>query len=237
VTAPVREARAAAGGYRWVELWGWPLRLMHWLAAIALVVLILTGFFIGKPYFATSGEASSHFLLGRVRFIHFAAAGLLIATGIVRVYWLLAGNRFERWRALVPVRPRAWRNLYRQGRAYLLVRPEEAPRFLGHNPLAQFSYTAIYVLVILQAMTGFALYAQATPNGLIAAAMGWVAPLFGGLPVVRFVHHVASWAFVIFIPIHVYLSIRADVLEHGGMISSIITGGRFVPAGQRHEDE
>ena len=50
------------------------------------------------------------------------------------------------------------------------------------------------------------------------------------MQIVRFVHHVCTWVFLIFIPIHVYLAIRADLLERGGTISSIITGGRFVPA-------
>ena len=49
-----------------------------------------------------------------MRLVHFAAAAVLVATAIVRMYWLLAGNRFERWRALFPVRPRDWGNLLRQ---------------------------------------------------------------------------------------------------------------------------
>ena len=59
----------------------------------------------------------------------------------------------------------------------------------------------------------------------------------GGMPVVRFVHHVGTWGFLIFIPIHVYLAIRADLLERTGVMSSIISGGRFVPADQQFVDE
>ncbi len=58
-----------------------------------------------------------------------------------------------------------------------------------------------------------------------------------GISVVRFVHHALSWAFLIFIPIHVYLSIRADHLERTGVVSSIISGGRFVPTDQKFTDE
>jgi Ni,Fe-hydrogenase I cytochrome b subunit len=57
------------------------------------------------------------------------------------------------------------------------------------------------------------------------------------MPVVRFVHHVSTWVFCAFVPIHVYLATRADVLEHRGSVSSIVTGGRFVPAGQHFDDE
>ena len=72
------------GNFTWVYVWGAPLRAMHWIAALCLVSLIVTGFYIGGPYFMTSGEASSHFLMGRVRFIHFVAAAVLVMTGIVR---------------------------------------------------------------------------------------------------------------------------------------------------------
>jgi len=57
------------------------------------------------------------------------------------------------------------------------------------------------------------------------------------MPVVRFVHHVGTWGFLIFIPIHIYLALRADHLERTGVISSIVSGGRFVPADHEFVDE
>lgn len=226
-----------AGRYRWVYLWQWPIRAMHWTAAICLVTLAVTGLYIGKPYFMTGGEASSHFLMGWVRFIHFAAAALLVMTAIVRTYWLFRGNRYERLPALFPVRRRDWGNLVRMVRYYLMLEPEQASRYLGHNPLQQFSYTAIYGLGAIMVVTGFALYGQSNPSGFIYGATNWIGALMGGMPVVRFVHHVGTWGFLIFIPIHVYLSIRADLLERTGVMSSIISGGRFVRTDQHFVDE
>lgn len=226
-----------AGRYRWVYLWQWPIRAMHWTAAICLVTLAVTGLYIGKPYFMTGGEASSHFLMGWVRFIHFAAAALLVMTAIVRTYWLFRGNRYERLPALFPVRRRDWGNLVRMVRYYLMLEPEQASRYLGHNPLQQFSYTAIYGLGAIMVVTGFALYGQSNPSGFIYGATNWIGALMGGMPVVRFVHHVGTWGFLIFIPIHVYLSIRADLLERTGVMSSIVSGGRFVRTDQYFVDE
>ncbi len=224
------------GDYKWVYLWQWPIRAMHWAAAGSIVVLVVTGFYIGAPYFMTGGEATPRFAMGWMRFLHFLAAAVFVTTGIVRAYWLFAGNRFERWRALFPVRPRDWVNLYRMVKFYLMIHPERAPRYLGHNPLQQLSYTAIYVVAIVMVLTGFALYGQANPDGLIRALFGWVIPLLGGNQAVRFVHHALTWAFLIFIPIHVYLAIRADKVEETGTISSIVSGGRFVPADEEFED-
>jgi Ni/Fe-hydrogenase 1 B-type cytochrome subunit len=227
----------ASGDYQWVYLWHWPIRAMHWAAAGAIVVLAVTGLYIGRPYFAPSPGPATPFLMGWVRFAHFAAATVLVATAIVRVYWLFAGNKFERLAALFPVRPRDWVNLAKQVKFYLLIHPERAPQYLGHNPLQQLSYTGLYAVAALEVLTGFALYGQSNPGGLIFALFGWLGPALGGMQNVRFVHHVVTWIFLTFIPIHVYLAIRADLLEHGGSISSMITGGRFVPRHRKYVDE
>jgi Ni/Fe-hydrogenase 1 B-type cytochrome subunit len=233
-----RGGLAASGEYRWVYLWSWPIRAMHWIAAISLVTLALTGFFIGRPYFMAGGEAGSPYAMGTVRFVHYVAAALLVMTGIVRLYWLFAGNKFERWRALFPVMPKDIRNLLRQMKHYaMLDKHGQEPHYLGHNPLQQLSYTGLYVLALVEVITGFALYVQATPQSWGFQIMGWVIPGLGGLQTVRFIHHVTTWFFLAFIPMHVYFATRADVMEREGSISSIISGGRFVSAEHRYEDE
>jgi Ni/Fe-hydrogenase b-type cytochrome subunit len=225
------------GSYKWVYLWGWPIRAMHWIAVAAIVVLAVTGFYIGRPYFMTGGEAANHFLMGWMRFLHFVAAGALVATGVVRLYWLFAGNKFERLAALFPVRPRDWANLVKQVKYYLMIQPDKAPHYLGHNPLQQLSYTALYLVTGVMVLTGFALYGQYNPGGLFYSLFGWIVPLLGGLPQVRVLHHVLAWVFLIFLPIHIYLALRADIIERGGTISSIISGGRFVPSDKHYIDE
>jgi Ni/Fe-hydrogenase 1 B-type cytochrome subunit len=226
------------GEYRWVYLWHWPIRAMHWTAAAAVVVLLITGFYIGAPYFVRpSVPLTTPFTMGWLRLTHFVAAGILVATGIIRVYWLFAGNRFERWTALFPVRRSDWVNLYRTIKYYLMIHPERAPRYLGHNPLQQLAYTLVYVAALVMVVTGFALYGQSNPRGVIFATFGWVNPLLGGSQIVRFVHHVLSWFFLIFIPIHVYLSIRADVMEREAAVTSIVSGGRFVPSDEHFADD
>ncbi len=228
--------RPPEGDYLWVYLWGWPLRVMHWTAAFAVVALVVTGIYIGRPFVTTSGEAVDHFLMGRMRFVHFLAAAFLVATGIVRLYWLFMGNRFERWPALIPLRGREWKALWLQLKYYALLEPVR-PRYLGHNPLQQIMYTGVYVIVVIMAITGFAMYGQSNPTGLIAGAFGWVAPMLGGMQVVRLLHHALMWLLVLFIPIHIYTSLRADWGERSGVISSMISGGAFVDSDHEFLDE
>jgi Ni/Fe-hydrogenase b-type cytochrome subunit len=242
-------AEAAAGGaksaegydreigeYRWVYLWQWPIRAMHWAAAASILVLIVTGFYIGKPYFTSGPQAASPYLMGWFRLAHFVAAGVLVATGIVRMYWLFAGNSYENWKALVPVRARDWKNLVRMIQKYLMIHPERAPHYVGHHPLQQWSYTLVYALTLFMVVSGFALYGLYNPGGLFYRGFGWFGAALGGAQATRFWHHVLTWAYLVFVPMHVYLSLRADVTEKEGTMSSIFSGGKFVRADLDYED-
>ena len=228
---------ATSGEYRWILLWRWPLRLTHWVSAACIVVLSVTGFYIANPYFSTWGEASSHFLMGWARFLHFTAAAVIVGAMIIRVYWLFAGGRYASWRALLPVHRRDWKNLMKMLRYYFLVKQEEMPHYLGHHPLQQLSYTAIYALVLIHVLTGFGMYGMSNPGGLIHSLFSWVGPAFGGIQYARFWHHILTWVLVAFIPLHVYLAFRADVMDQEGEMSSIFSGGRFVRANIKFEDE
>jgi len=214
--------------YKRVYLWNWVVRAMHWLSAVCVVVLAVTGFYIGRPYFVSGGEPIDHFLMGRFRFVHFAAAGVLVATAIVRIYWLFVGNRYERWNALLPYGKQDWVNMWLVVKKYLFVQPWRAPHYLGHNPLQQATYTLIYATAVMQVVTGFYMYGLSNPGGFFFAAFGWVGPLFGGAQVVRFFHHVLTWVWAIFLPVHIYLTIRADVVHQESRISSMVGGGRYV---------
>jgi Ni/Fe-hydrogenase b-type cytochrome subunit len=228
---------APRGNYRWVYLWQWPIRAMHWAAAVCIVVLAVTGFMIGRPWFITSGEASSHYYIGFARLVHFLAAGVLVATALVRFYWMFAGNQFERLGALFPVRKRDWVNLWKMIKYYLMIDTEGVPKYLGHNPLQQLSYTFVFLVAAVMVLTGFAMYGQSNPNGFIWTMFHWVNNVTGSLQYTRSIHHVSTWIFLIFIPIHVYLALRAEVIERTGTISSIVSGGRFVPKDEDFVDD
>ena len=85
-----------------------PVRLWHWVNALAIVTLALTGYLIGSPLPTLSGEASDHFLMGYIRFVHFAAGYILIVGMLFRVYWIFAGNSHAREIFLPPVASRHW---------------------------------------------------------------------------------------------------------------------------------
>ena len=121
--------------------------------------------------------------------------------------------------------------------AYLFIHPERRPEYLGHNPVQQFFYTLLYMVALVMVVTGFAMYGQSNPGGFFYTTFGWVAGVFGGIQMTRLIHHLLTWVFIIFVPIHIYLSLRVDILERSGTISSIISGGRFRPVDVTYQDE
>ena len=108
---------------------------------------------------------------------------------------------------------------------------------IRHNPLQQLSYTFLYLVGLVMIVTGFTLYGQAAPGSVIFRLFAWVIPLLGGIQMVRVVHHVLTWFFIIFVPIHIYLAWRSDIMERSGTITSIVSGGRFVSTSETYVDE
>jgi len=209
---------------------------MHWIAALAIVVLIVTGLYIGRPYFLTAG-GPPQYLMGYIRLIHFIAAGALVMTGVVRVYWLLAGNQFERLPALFPIRTRDWVNLVKQVKYYLMIGEGDSVHYIGHNPLQQLSYTFTYVVALVVAVTGFAMFGQANPGGFWYTITEPMTNAVGGIQMVRLVHHLCVWWFIIFPIIHIYLVLRKEITEHGGGLSGIVSGGHYIRADVDYVDE
>ena len=70
---------------RRVFVWQLPVRFFHWINALAIVVLCVTGYLIGKPpALMSSGEAYERFVFGWIRYIHFVAAYIFFFNFILR---------------------------------------------------------------------------------------------------------------------------------------------------------
>jgi Ni/Fe-hydrogenase 1 B-type cytochrome subunit len=206
-----------------VYVWELPVRITHWVNVITIGILVVTGFYIASPFITTSGPATDQYLMGTVRFIHFVAAFVFTISVLFRVYWAFVGNTYANWRQIVPTKRARRRGIRRMLGFYLFLR-REAPAVVGHNPLAGSAYLVVFILFILQIITGFALYALPLEHGAFwATAFGWVIVVFGEQPV-RLVHDIIMWLILAFVIHHVYTAILIDIQERSGLVSSIITG-------------
>jgi len=71
------DADPAARAGQTVPVYEGPLRLWHWVNALAIATLAVTGYLIGSPLPTQPGEASANFLMGYIRFAHFTAGYVL----------------------------------------------------------------------------------------------------------------------------------------------------------------
>lgn len=206
-----------------------PVRLWHWINALAILVLCGTGYLIGSPPPAVGGEASDSFLFGYIRFAHFMAGYVMIIGFVFRAYWAIAGNEHARQIFLPPLHsPTFWKEVVYEGKWYLML-VREPKKYEGHNPLAalimHFGFVWFTVFMIV---TGLALYGEGEGMGSWQYDWfsAWVIPLFGQSQDVHTWHHLGMWGILIFIIIHIYAAVREDIMSRQSIISSMFSGWR-----------
>jgi Ni/Fe-hydrogenase 1 B-type cytochrome subunit len=215
-----------------VFVWELPVRVYHWVNAGCVVVLIATGYLIGRPFLPQpGGEASFSYLFGWIRFIHFVTAFVFFFNFLARIYWGFTGNEYARWDNFLPLSRRLLVKQINEAidvvRIELIhgqVRPLESA---GHNSLAAWTYFASFLAFLFQVVTGFGMYA-AMSNSWLPQMFAWIVPLMGGDFAVRQWHHAMMWFFVIFSMVHVYLVFYHDYVEGRGIVSSMTSGWKFM---------
>lgn len=219
---------AVAPSVKSVYVYEAPVRVWHWVNALSILVLGITGYFIGSPLPTQPGEASANFLMGYIRFAHFAAGYVLTVGLLGRAYWAIVGNHHARELFWVPIFQRTyWSDLLGMLKWYAFLAPRPG-RFVGHNPLARFAMVFGFLLLALfMVITGFALYGEGAQMGSWQERMfGWVIPLFGQSQDVHTWHHLGLWGMVIFVLLHVYAAIREDIMGRSSIISTMVSGRR-----------
>ena len=207
-----------------------PLRIWHWVNALAITVLALTGYFIGSPPPSMQiGEAAHQFFFGYIRFAHFAAGWILAIGFLGRIYWAIFGNHHARQLFYLPFwSGRYWAEVWHEVKWYLFM-TREPKKYVGHNPLAQLAmFFFITIGVSFMIITGLALYSEGLGTDSVLYAMfGWVFGLFGNNPhIVHTFHHLGMWWILIFMIIHIYVAIREDIMSRQSIVSTMISGHR-----------
>ena len=207
-----------------------PVRLWHWINAFAIIVLCLTGYFIGSPPPSMQiAEATHQFVFGYIRFAHFAA-GLILTVGfLARIYWAIFGNHHARQLFKLPLLSRHWwAEVWFEIKWYLFLE-REPKKYVGHNPLAQLAMFFFITLgVSFMIVTGLALYSEGLgQDSLLYKMFGWVFLVFGGNShVVHTFHHLGMWWIIIFMIIHIYVAVREDIMSRQSIVSTMISGHR-----------
>ena len=222
-----REVKMIDLGNGRVKIYAWelPVRIWHWVTVLATVLLLITGFYIGRPIVSpgTDGSADPYFM-GWMRLTHFVAGFVFILALVLRIYWTLFGNRYSTF----DVYKKGYVRGFWETVKFYLFFTHRKPHYIGHNPMAQFAYWIFFGLVaIILSLTGMYLFVEPQPDTWLGKSFLWMGTLVGESKTIRDVHHWMAWFVLIFIILHVYLAFREEYLERNGTMGSIFSGWKI----------
>ena len=221
-----------------INIWSATLRFQHWANMALIVIMSMSGYYIMNPFFGPAAETGHDvgYLMGWVRLIHYVSAYLWLGLGFSRlVLSFTAKDRQLRWRSLWPLNSREdVKGLWGTIQYYLFLK-KEGPLYLAHNPLQQFAYTGIYVMCLIQMLSGIVLYGLYNQTDwfwvIVAYPMHWM-----GVSTIRMIHALIMFVLWSVVIVHVYLATRADALERHGGVSSMVNGGVWLRRGAKPVD-
>ncbi|MDI3298775.1 MAG: Ni/Fe-hydrogenase, b-type cytochrome subunit, partial [Bacillota bacterium] len=152
---PASSGAPARAGERPREEFSASTRWMHWLRALFITYLLLSGFEIANPYLQSNLgiPTRDNFLVGLVRGAHEMVGFALIAVTLVRIYTFILAREWRDGRVVLS--GRSWAS---QIKYYLLLQGEERNEAGRYGPLQFVTYLVFYVLLVLIALTGWLLY-------------------------------------------------------------------------------
>lgn len=217
----VVEVEEFTAAYRW----------QHWVRALAIVILTMTGFYIAYPFIDPSSNAEpTNFLYANIRAIHLIFGFLMIAAVLIKTYLTLFGKAQTYKSEFVSMKDLINPKIWIQQLGYYMFLCKH-PHLKGiYNPLQFMAYFGMYILFFLLIITGIVLHVHVYHEGLggLLYGMGrWFEVLMGGLANVRSIHHVSMWALIIIIVVHIYMAIFNAVFGKNGSMDAIFSGMKW----------
>jgi Ni/Fe-hydrogenase 1 B-type cytochrome subunit len=225
--AAVALSEVAANELVKVYVWQMPVRITHWLIATTLVILSVTGFYIGRPFMTVSGPAGESFVMGWMKVIHLYSAWVFTGAVVVRIIWMFTGNKYAHWDKFIAVNRTRRRGIMPVVSFYMFLR-NKPPAYVGHNPVAASAYSLVFGLYFLAIATGLVMHGASADVGSLMAWFGGWAPLLGGLQIARWIHHVVMWLLLGFAVHHVYSAWLMSIVDADGTMDSIFSGYKWV---------
>jgi len=201
-------------------------RWQHWVRALAIVVLTVTGFYIAMPFVSpVPNSEPTNFMYALFRAWHEIFGFVLTAVILFKSYLFVFAKRYRGEIGSVKdfLSPKVW---MQQIGYYLLV--TKHPHLRGtYNPLQFIAYVGFYMLMAILIITGLILYVHVYHEGLggmLYGSMMSLEVMLGGLAWVRELHHIAMWGVIIFVSVHVYMAIFNAVFGKDGSMDAIFSG-------------
>jgi Ni/Fe-hydrogenase 1 B-type cytochrome subunit len=232
--APAADDESAVREY--VHVWDRVVRSTHWLIFLSIVVLSVTGIYIGHPFLIVAGRARDHFVMGTMKVVHFYTAIVFTLAVLSRILWMFIGPHPARWDQFIPVAKARRQAFVDTLKYYFWMRPR-APVVSGHNPLAGLAYAGVFLLYLVMIATGFGLYSLNAAYSSPMIYFHFLLAVFGGAQMSRWIHHAVMWLLIAFFVHHLYSAILFSAVEKAGAIESIFSGNKWLPRGLMNREK
>lgn len=205
-------------------------RLIHWITFFAVLDLMITGYYIGKPTaIYGQGEPYNTFIMADIRYYHFLGAMALDVVLMVWAYLAFMSIHHAYWKEMIPT-PRVLRDAYCVMKSYFTyIKP---PFYRHFDPFDGLMFLLLIMLIAFQLLTGFQLYVEGLPQDywwskLIHLTTDWVEWVLGSPQKVRLAHHIFQWIMLSGIIVHVYLQVTKTIIWRDGHIGQIVGGYKY----------
>ena len=173
------------------------VRTMHWINAVAMILMIMSGWQIynASPLFNFSFSRSITLggWLGGALLWHFAAMWLLMINGLAYLITGFATGRFRR--KLFPITPKGVFTDLKAALTFKLAHDDLS----AYNYVQKLLYAGIIVVGVVIVLSGLSIWKPVQLQYLTA--------LFGGYDVARYVHFVCMSLICLFLIVHVALAL------------------------------
>ncbi len=180
-------------------------RIYHWIHLISMGCLGFTGLYIYWPFFQAP--------MKWMQFTHYVAMYVILAVLILRISYAILHRRRD-WHEF-GLGLKQWKMLPHYIGYYIFIKKEHHKDVGAYNPMQRLTYIFFGLLLIPQAITGFALYPST------ASYFTWLTSLMGGAAYVRSLHFFIMWIFAIVAAVHIYMAVFEEFSQFKYMILNI----------------
>ena len=173
------------------------VRIVHWINAVAMIMMIMSGWQIynASPLFdfRFSHSVTLGGWLGGALLWHFAAMWLLMLNGLAYLVTGLATGRFRK--KLLPITPQGVVSDVKAALTFKLAHDDLSK----YNSVQKLLYAGIIAVGIVIVLSGLSIWKP--------VQLQWLTALFGGYDTARYVHFICMSLIVAFLVIHVVLAL------------------------------
>jgi Ni/Fe-hydrogenase 1 B-type cytochrome subunit len=207
-----------------VYVWELPVRFTHWLNFFCILVLSVTGYFMGSEM--DNPIYTKQYITSWIHFIHYVTAYIFLMSFIVRIYWSIAGNNYANMLKWIPTSRAHFKDLYNDIKNHLVLDLASSNR-IGHTLLGSLMFFLLQLIFLFVLVSGFAMYSL-NHSGEIWKAFGeWVQHAVP-LDMIKKYHVVVMYIFLVFAPGHIFMSCYSHFKLKNKLMISIFDGNKHI---------